>query len=151
MDGVDGDLVELTRDTCVALLRGRSWGRIAAGVSGWPAILPVNYVLHRDDIVFRSGAGAKLEDVPYSTVAFQIDDAHERGRWGWSVLVQGAAFDITHSADERSRHLRTLDVPTWAPGPKDHWIRVAIVNLTGRAFGAVPELDLEVQVATLES
>jgi nitroimidazol reductase NimA-like FMN-containing flavoprotein (pyridoxamine 5'-phosphate oxidase superfamily) len=130
----------LTYDECVSLLRRRRFGRLALGIQGWPAILPVNYVYDGTSVVIRTAPGAKLDEAPMTAVAFEIDDADRFGHWGWSVLVQGPAFDITTSADQLSEHLRDLPVRPWVPGARDHWLKIAAVRINGRAFGE-PEFD----------
>lgn len=130
-----GALRVLSQKKCVALLKSHSFGRVAAGLEGWPAILPVNYVYDRTSVVFRTGEGAKLDEIPMRMVAFEIDDADPDGAWGWSVLVQGPAFDVTSSIDDTSKRLRSQPVVPWAPGPKSNWIRIASSRISGRSFG----------------
>jgi nitroimidazol reductase NimA-like FMN-containing flavoprotein (pyridoxamine 5'-phosphate oxidase superfamily) len=130
----------LTYDECVTLLRRHCFGRLALGIQGWPAILPVNYLYDGTSVVIRTAPGAKVDEAPMTAVAFEIDDADRFGDWGWSVLVQGPAFDITTSADELSEHLRNLPVHPWVPGARDHWLKIAAVRISGRAFGQ-PEFD----------
>lgn len=133
-------LTALSDTRCEQLLSARVWGRIAAGLEGWPAILPVNYGFDAEgrNLVIRTGPGAKLDESPMTAVAFEIDDADPAGLWGWSVLVQGPAFDITSAVDRTSERLRAFPLKPWAPGRKDYWIRIAGVRITGRAFGVVP-------------
>ena len=125
----------LDQAQCTALLKAHKVGRIAAGLEGWPAILPVNYVYDDGNVAIRTGFGAVIEEIPMTAVAFEIDDWDPDGAWGWSVMVQGPAFDITHTRDERSVRLRATKVKPFAPGRKENWIRVAVVRMTGRAFG----------------
>jgi uncharacterized protein len=122
----------------LSLLAANRFGRIAFGHGGWPVILPVNYAYDEPTVVLRSAPGAKLDETPLCVVAFEVDDADPGGAWGWSVLVQGPAFDITDADDERSRRLRSLPIPAWAPGVRDHWLTISAVRVSGRAFGAVP-------------
>jgi nitroimidazol reductase NimA-like FMN-containing flavoprotein (pyridoxamine 5'-phosphate oxidase superfamily) len=133
-----GGLRVLSEAECIELLRGHRFGRLALGVDGWPAILPVNYLFDGASVVIRTAAGAKLEHGHMSAVAFEIDDADRYGYWGWSVLVQGPAFDITSSVDEYSERLRDLPVRPWAPGAKQHWLKVTTARVSGRAFGREP-------------
>lgn len=92
-------------------------------------------------VVIRTDLGAKLSAAPLHSVAFEIDDADPSGAWGWSVLAQGPAFDITEATDERSEHLRSLPVATWPVGVHDHWLTMRAVRLSGRRFGPIPALD----------
>jgi uncharacterized protein len=134
----DDGLEVLSNAEALRLLASHQVGRLAFAHETWPVILPVNYVYQEPTIVIRTGPGAKLEDVPMTSVAFEVDAADPAGTWGWSVLVQGPAFDITDAWDERSRHLRQLPVRPWAPGVRDHWLTVTAVRLSGRRFGPVP-------------
>ncbi len=134
----------LSEARCIELLHARRWGRLAAALEGWPAILPVNYGFDGDNVVVRTAPGSKLAESPMTPVAFEIDDADHDGAWGWSVLVQGPAFDITVSTDDTSARLRALPLKPWAPGRKDHWIRIGTMRISGRCFGEVPGWNNEV-------
>lgn len=124
----------------VELLRTHRLGRLVFACESWPVVIPVNYVFEDPTVVIRSDLGSKLSAAPFHTVAFEIDDADPSGAWGWSVLAQGPAFDITSALDDRSEHLRSLPVAPWPPGVHDHWLTMSAVRLTGRRFGNVPEL-----------
>jgi nitroimidazol reductase NimA-like FMN-containing flavoprotein (pyridoxamine 5'-phosphate oxidase superfamily) len=135
---VQDQLRVLGNDECVALLAAHHFGRIGFVDDGWPVILPVNYVFEEPTIVVRTGPGAKLESTPLTMVAFEVDDADAGGQWGWSVLAQGPAFDITDSIDDYSTALRRFPVHPQAPGDKPNWLKVTAVRLSGRSFGDVP-------------
>jgi hypothetical protein len=49
---------------------------------------------------------------------------------GWSVLVHGVADEV-RDGDELARR-RALPLEPWAGGPRDHWIRIGVVQITGR-------------------
>jgi len=123
------------------LLRNHQFGRFVFAYDGWPVVTPVNYVFEDPTIVIRTDLGAKLSAAPFQAVAFEIDDADPSGHWGWSVLAQGPAFDITSAFDDRSQRLRELSVKPWAPGVHDHWLTLTAVRLSGRRFGNVPGLE----------
>ncbi|HVV36151.1 MAG TPA: pyridoxamine 5'-phosphate oxidase family protein [Acidimicrobiales bacterium] len=131
-------LVELDDQECMRLLRSRAVGRLAFAHEGWPVVLPVNFVFDEPTIVIRTADGAKLEHAPMTAVAFEVDDFDPSGAWGWSVLAQGPAFDITTSSDQRSRHLRQLAVAQWPAGQRDHWLTITALTLSGRRFGTPP-------------
>src|SRR5947209_5057293 len=103
----------LDERTCIRLLSTHRFGRIAFAHESWPLILPVNYVYDEPSVVVRTCSGAKLESAPMTAVAFEIDDADPGGRWGWSVVVQGPAFDITDALDGYSERVRALPVEPW--------------------------------------
>jgi nitroimidazol reductase NimA-like FMN-containing flavoprotein (pyridoxamine 5'-phosphate oxidase superfamily) len=123
---------------CVTLLTRHHFGRLAFWSAPWPVVLPVNYVFEEPSLVIRTAPGTKLEWAPGSAVAFEVDDADPAGTWGWSVLVQGPAFDITEATDSYSVRLRELGVTPWAPGHREHWLKVSALEVSGRRFGPVP-------------
>lgn len=119
---------------CLDLLGRHHFGRIGFAARGVPLILPVNYVFEEPTIIVRTAPGTKLSEIPLTIVAFEIDDADTEGRWGWSVVASGPAFDITDSADAYSAHLRHLPVHPWAPGVRTHWLKITVRDVSGRRF-----------------
>jgi nitroimidazol reductase NimA-like FMN-containing flavoprotein (pyridoxamine 5'-phosphate oxidase superfamily) len=134
-----GEMRALSEDECASLLRGARLGRLAFAVEGHTTIFPVNFLYDGTSIVVRTAPGFKLDEAPMRAVAFEIDDAGPDGTWGWSVVVQGPCYDVSSSIDEISEHLRELPLRPWAPGAREHWLRIAPRQITGRAFGTTPE------------
>lgn len=124
------NLVELDEAECSALLRSNHTGRVAFVSDDRPLVLPVNYVVHGDLIVFRTQPGRKLAEVPMRHVAFEVDGATAEG--SWSVLAQGFAREMTDVLGETADAIRSLPIPVEAPGERDHWIAITISELTGR-------------------
>lgn len=122
----------LDRDRCEALLAQESTGRVAFADGRFPLILPVNYVFSHGMVVFRTQVGAKLENMPLSAVAFEVD-GHSDFR-AWSVLVQGYAREVTTALGPLYDEVRAIDIPTLAPGEKPHWIAIEIADISGRSF-----------------
>jgi uncharacterized protein len=135
----DSGLEIMTAAEASQMLTRRALGRLAFAYESWPVILPVNYIYVEPTVVIRTGPGAKLSAAPFKAVAFEVDDVDPLGNWGWSVLVQGPAFDITDADEERCRALRALPVRPSAPGVRDHWLTVTAVRISGRRFGPVPQ------------
>jgi nitroimidazol reductase NimA-like FMN-containing flavoprotein (pyridoxamine 5'-phosphate oxidase superfamily) len=123
---------ELSRDDCLELLHKNSVGRISGTAEGRPFIVPVNYAVDGDRVVFRTAPGTKLSGVEFARVAFEIDGFDSTGHSGWSVVVEGVATDISDMIDERSRQLRALDLQPWPPGLKGHWVAILPESITGR-------------------
>jgi nitroimidazol reductase NimA-like FMN-containing flavoprotein (pyridoxamine 5'-phosphate oxidase superfamily) len=128
----DVQLREIAREDCLALLAGTSVGRLAFVDGDWPVILPVNYAVDGETIVFRTDPGLKLATVPLRKVAFEVDDVDPDTGTGWSVLVRGHTFEITRAIDRRSTIRLDLPVHPFAPGEKGHWIQIEADEITGR-------------------
>jgi nitroimidazol reductase NimA-like FMN-containing flavoprotein (pyridoxamine 5'-phosphate oxidase superfamily) len=123
--------VPLDRAECLRLLGEHCVGRIAVvDRDDLPFVVPVNYVVECDTILFRTHSGTKLDGLRRRPVAFQVDSIDERRRTGWSVLVQGVAH-------EASPHDVAAEPEPWiAAGP--HWIQVVPRFITGRRFEFEP-------------
>jgi nitroimidazol reductase NimA-like FMN-containing flavoprotein (pyridoxamine 5'-phosphate oxidase superfamily) len=130
----------LSEDECWYLLASRTLGRLVTVVAGQPEIFPVNFVVQRPTVLFRTAEGRKLlSAVVDDRVAFEVDD-HDFEQ-GWSVVVKGRAEAMSNSADlERARQAQLL---TWTPNVKQHYVRIAAAQITGRRFrfGTEPDHD----------
>jgi nitroimidazol reductase NimA-like FMN-containing flavoprotein (pyridoxamine 5'-phosphate oxidase superfamily) len=130
-----GGLQELTRQECVQLLEGEALGRVAVTIGALPAVLPVNFDLLDDAIVFRTAEGTKLTAaLVESVVAFEVDRADAETRSGWSVLVVGRAEEICDEAT--LRRARDLGLRSWATNIADHFVRIPLDIVTGRRIAA---------------
>jgi hypothetical protein len=117
------ELVDLTRDDCLRLLGARVLGRVVFTESAMPAVQPVSYVLHGDEVVFRvADSGSLSTATRHAVVGFQVDDIDPVTHLGWSVLGVGQAYEITDS-DRRS---------VTAAGPASHTVAVQLQELTGQ-------------------
>jgi hypothetical protein len=96
-------------------------------------IRPVNYVFDEpsQSVLIRSALGSKLHALLRSRKArFEIDGTDPARRLAWSVIVLGVTEEITDAAE--LRRLERLGLDPWAPGHKDHWIRIRTNTVTGR-------------------
>jgi nitroimidazol reductase NimA-like FMN-containing flavoprotein (pyridoxamine 5'-phosphate oxidase superfamily) len=126
---------ELSKSECFGLLARERVGRVAFVDDLGPIVLPVNFVLDRHMVVFRTDGGTKLDAaVRGSQVAFEIDGTDEEARTGWSVLIRGEAVEVTDPAE--LARLRRLPLHPWAPGAKTHYVRILPAALTGRRISA---------------
>jgi uncharacterized protein len=123
----------LPEETCRFLLSTEEVGRVAfVDDDGYPVVLPVNYRLDRDRILFRTAPGSKLDHIPLRAVAFEVDHLAPTARAGWSVLVQGHGAELTHAVGPAYADLREQPIAHWAPGVKEHWLAIEIDRITGR-------------------
>ena len=130
----EGDSLDvLTRDECFRLLGTQEVGRLGVIVEHYPLIIPVNYALDDRVIVVRTSSGTKLSALDHANVTFEVDEIDRTRRTGWSVLVRGLAEEVTeaHARDLVDRSV-TAGVSPWAPGVRDHLVRVIPHLVTGR-------------------
>src|SRR6266545_3444004 len=123
---------ELDWDAALRLLATQSLGRLAVGRQGGPPhVVPVNYTLLRGSVVFRSAPGTKLGLLVTEPVTFEVDywdaDAHR----GWSVVVEGLAYE----ASDREMEIENLDLEPAVEHQNSRWVRLMPESITGRLIG----------------
>ena len=112
-------------------------GRVVYTEAAMPAAHPVNYLLDGEEIVFRTGGGAKLAAAARgSVVGFQADDINLERRSGWSVLGVGEAYEIVDPA--RLAALADTHTDPWVQGHDAHTIAIPLQLVTGRRLVADP-------------
>ena len=138
----DKRLRTMNDSMCKSLLTLRTVGRLAYNEAGHPMVIPMNFRFWDDEIVMRSDAGAKLDYLSGSPVAFEIDAFDGYGAWGWSVVASGHIEDITDRIDDAA--LLARDMPVWPlpPGEHEHWLMLKVERVTGRVFGHPPEFGV---------
>ncbi len=112
----------IDRNQCLRLLAAETLGRVGVLDGGHPLILPVNYALDGDQVVFRTGEGTKL-DALRGPACFEIDHHDAETRTGWSVVVRGRLEPAT--ADQKD-----LAQPWAVEG--DHALRIMPASIRGR-------------------
>lgn len=128
-----GQLTRIDEAECRWLLRRREAGRVAFLDHDEIVVLPVNYLVYDDDIVFRTSEDSQLAAAAAGgPMSFQVDrlERSDGGGWSWSVLVKGSGRAVTGA--EELAALRKLPLEPWAPGDRDHWIRLTPTALSGR-------------------
>jgi len=124
-------LEDLTRQECYRLPRESAGkiGRVGVSFEALPAILPVNYAMIDDTIVFRTGQGTKLHAaICNAVVAFEVDDSDTSS--GWSVLVVGHTVEVTEP-EEIAAALAVIP-DGWVPGEHEHVVRITFSRIGGR-------------------
>lgn len=125
------DVRTLGDDASWELLRGGSLGRLAVVAEDGVDVFPVNYLVDRGTILFRSAPGTKLIDVVHDpVVAFEVDGVDERHRW--SVVVRGVARRL--DADDEIEGSGVLGLATLTPAAKFNYVRITPRVVTGRRF-----------------
>lgn len=126
-------LIELDRQTCLDLLATRDIGRVAFTIDGdaAPTVLPVNYTLVNDTIVFRSTLAGSIMRYARGYAAFQVDRLDEERREGWSVLCSGRCRWVRDAGELERLPQGRLPLP-WAEGPRDQVLKLTPARLSGR-------------------
>jgi nitroimidazol reductase NimA-like FMN-containing flavoprotein (pyridoxamine 5'-phosphate oxidase superfamily) len=128
-------LRQLTSDGCLRLLATVPFGRIIYTRQALPAVELVNFALEGGDIIIRTDRSGKLAAATRGAiVAFEADVVDADQRSGWSVTAIGPARAVADAADIARLQLIGLD--SWAPGVREHFIRITPQLLNGRWLGA---------------
>lgn len=123
-------LEELTVDECLILLAGGSLGRLVFLRGDVPDVRPLTYGLHQGSVVFRIGYGQLLDVIHRQRVLFEVDHGDPSVRTGWSVIVRGIAEEIWRT--DELEQVRETGLRPWAPGTRDHYVRIVPTSITGR-------------------
>jgi nitroimidazol reductase NimA-like FMN-containing flavoprotein (pyridoxamine 5'-phosphate oxidase superfamily) len=128
----------LSESACWELLDQAQVGRLAVDIAGQPDIFPINFVVDKSGIVFRSAAGTKLAGAVLNRlVAFEIDGYEPDERTAWSVVVKGQARPI-----ERMQEVfdaEDLPLFPWLSWDKPNFVRIEPTVVTGRRYHVVDE------------
>lgn len=128
---IDSEIVsELSDLDCWELLREQEFGRLAFHLANEVHILPVNYAVDGQTLVFRTAEGSKLLGITMNQdVAFEVDrydDSHAS-----SVVLRGRARELEGAeADEAEK----LPLHSWIPTDKFSLVRIEPTEITGRYF-----------------
>jgi uncharacterized protein len=124
---------KLSFEDCWDLLGAAVVGRLALVVDGHPEIFPVNFVVERRGIVFRTAGGTKLwESAKEVPAAFEIDGYDAGAEEAWSVVTRGTMALVDDPGEQSAAD--ALGLEPWEPGTKSHYVRLTPKVLTGRRF-----------------
>ncbi|MDQ6648868.1 MAG: pyridoxamine 5'-phosphate oxidase family protein [Actinomycetota bacterium] len=126
---MDTTVRPLNRDECLAALRSHSVGRIAVTHQALPLIVPVNYVLEAEAVLFRTETDSALaRGCRHSVVAFEIDDLTVDGQRGLSVHLVGFAELVDDRAAVHALQGRVTG--SWEDG-RDQVVGITLGAVTG--------------------
>lgn len=129
------DIVDLAYQDCVNLLSAGVVGRVGLATDEGPEILPVNYALAGNAIVFRT--------VPYGRIAeyaadreicFEVDHVDYDRHQGWSVLASGHGKPV-EDHEEIQLIREVWDPRPWASGQRILYIKLEWRVISGRRIG----------------
>ena len=139
-------MIELSTDTvletldpseCRRLLATAVVGRVGLVVGELAYVLPVNFALAGDTIVFRTAQGSAFDRLARDrALTFEIDHVDPGFHAGWSVMVIGRGFGLEHQVPPET--LQALELRPWGMGAVPGWIGISMDELTGRRIVAIP-------------
>ena len=120
----------LTQEECWDLLRSHELGRLGFHLLDQVHIVPINYTVDEDTLLFRTAEGNKLVGVVmHGDVVLEIDEYDDDS--AWSVVVRGTARLL----DEHSAHRAdNLPLRPWVDSPKYNVVEITPSEVTGRSF-----------------
>lgn len=124
--------------TCRQLLATVRVGRVALPDDPSPIVLPVDFVVDGDRVVFRTVEGAKLDAAQAGGPAsFQTDGFDPTHDTGWSVLVRGRLEVLDDPSPETRAALDRLN--PLVGGDRPHVVALSIDEATGRRITQDPD------------
>ena len=133
----------LSETECWNLLSSVALGRLVTSVDGEPAIFPVNFVVQRRTVLFRTSEGTKLVSAAINNQVLFEADGHGVTE-GWSVIVKGTARILR--TDEEIDEAERAQLLPWTATVKRHFVRIRPLSVTGRRFTFGSEPDREFTV-----
>ncbi|MGY1663440.1 pyridoxamine 5'-phosphate oxidase family protein [Geodermatophilus sp. SYSU D00705] len=138
---LDHVVEDLDDPDCRSLLRTARIGRLGYTRDALPAIAPVSFCVHADQVVIPSRSCSSL--VPGASgavVAFQVDSLDPDTCTGWTVTVVGPSRSVTDPAEIAA--LDELPWPHVARWPDRCYISIGIGLVAGWRAG--PQRDVPV-------
>lgn len=128
----------LSEQECWDRMREQRVGRLVTHVTDIVDIVPINYVVDGETIVFRTAPGNKLAELTVnSSVVFEADSFDEES--GWSVVLRGRARVMYKESEVLEAE--QLPLRPFVPTVKRVFVRVEDATVTGRAFRFDSQVD----------
>lgn len=127
-----GRLRELSVDECVELLSANVVGRAAICTPSGPHVVPVNYAVDGDSIVFRTTPYSVLGTYAWAgDIAFEVDQIDMGSHRGWSVVARGHG-EMVEDVEEIEEIRWAHEPKPWADGARPLYVRLRWREITGR-------------------
>lgn len=130
MSASDEPTHEMHPEESWEFLRSHEFGRIAFHLLDEVHIVPINYVVDDERLLFRTSEGSKLLGLKMNAdVAFEADEIENE--MATSVVVRGEAHELRGDA---ARVVEQLPLRPWVDTPKMRIIGIRVTEITGRRF-----------------
>lgn len=121
----------LSDEECWARLATQRIGRLVTRVGDVVDIVPINFVVDGETIVFRTAPGNKLNELTInSSVVFEADVFEQTA--GWSVVLRGSARALETRAE--IAEAEALPLRPFVPTVKPVFVRIENATVSGRSF-----------------
>ncbi|MEI2732032.1 MAG: pyridoxamine 5'-phosphate oxidase family protein [Dermatophilaceae bacterium] len=125
------DASRLNAEQCWSLLKRQEVGRLAYHEGTRVQIVPINYAVDGQRVVFRTTKGSKLTNLLVNPdVALEVDEVE--GSTASSVVVRGKAREVGHKEALMADQLRLR--PWVRDATTGHVVTIDVVELSGRSF-----------------
>ena len=126
----DNPVHELHPEECWEFLRGHEFGRLGFHLADEVHIVPINYAVDDNRLLFLTAEGSKLLGVTMnSDVAFETDEIIDEH--ATSIIVRGRARQLVGSAAWVADR---LPLRPWVDTPKYIVVEITADEVTGRRF-----------------
>ncbi len=123
-------ITKLSTERCWELLREDAFGRLAFRMGPEVHVVPLNYAVDGETLLFRTAGGDKLLGVTmHPEVVFEIDAYDETS--AHSVIVRGLARRLEENEEHRADD---IGLRPWLPTLKYNVVEIKPTEITGRAF-----------------
>ena len=124
---------QLSHEDAWARLRSMVVGRLAFSLDGRLEIIPVNYLVDRGTLLFRTAPGTKFAaSIGRLPAVFEVDGYEQEQREAWSVVAHGHLEPVLDTAEVID--VVALRLFPWQGGEKGLFVRVVPEEVTGRQF-----------------
>ena len=130
----DTPIDHLTADEAWTLVRSSQLGRIATLHGSAPEIHPVTFVVHGEQIFFRTGSSSRLRsDTEDNLVAFEVSTQEMTNIT--STVIRGAVVVVT--AIEKVAELDGMPYLDFAPQQEYVWMMISPNEVRGRRLHVI--------------
>lgn len=108
-------------------------GRLAFSAGDRLELFPINYLVDRGTVLFRTAPGTKLAaSMERLDVVFEADGFEAETHEAWSVVIRGRLEPVLATAD--IVEAVALPLFPWQSGEKAFFVRIVPTEATGRQF-----------------
>jgi nitroimidazol reductase NimA-like FMN-containing flavoprotein (pyridoxamine 5'-phosphate oxidase superfamily) len=129
---MSAELRELSAEECRLLIQDGGVSTVAFRSPKRLEIVPVDFQVYGDSIVFRTTPYTELGlHGPGSNAVFEVDQLDAEQHTGWSVVARGQLHVVSDAAENSAIRLGR-DPQPWAGGVRRLYLQLPCRELTGR-------------------